>query len=127
VQSELGKGTTMAVTLPALDVTVQAEKPIKQKMEEGRNGRILVMDDEEPILDVVAIMLEKFGYTTECVRSGEEALAAYRMAMSSDRPFDGVIMDLTIRGGLGGKPSEGYLPRTRMFEQLFPAAIRTTP
>jgi hypothetical protein len=64
VQSELGKGTTMAVTLPALDVTVQAEKPIKQKMEEGRNGRILVMDDEEPILDVVAIMLEKFGYTT---------------------------------------------------------------
>lgn len=103
VESEIGNGTTMIVSLPALEEGIILPTPMKQKVDVGRHGRILVMDDEEPILDVVADMLDGFGYHVTCVKCGEEAIVSYREALSSGRPFDGMIMDLTIRGGMGGK------------------------
>lgn len=67
------------------------------------NGRILVMDDEEAILDLAAALLSHFGYRSEVARDGEEAIALYKEAAARHDPFAVVIMDLTVPGGLGGR------------------------
>ena len=61
------------------------------------------MDDEEMIRDVASKMLTKLGYEVECSRDGEETIAMYQRARNSNRPFNAVLMDLTIPGGMGGK------------------------
>jgi len=66
-------------------------------------GRILVMDDEEIIRDVLSSMLEFLGYEVEFSLDGQDALDKYREAMQGDKRFDAIIMDLTIPGGKGGK------------------------
>ena len=66
-------------------------------------GRILIMDDEELILDVVSSMLEYLGYDVELSKNGDEALEKYSTAMKDGKPFGAVIMDLTIPGCRGGK------------------------
>jgi CheY-like chemotaxis protein len=65
-------------------------------------GRILVMDDEEPIRRIFTLMLERFGFEAETVAHGQAALRAYRVAREAGKPFDAVILDLTIASGLGG-------------------------
>jgi two-component system cell cycle sensor histidine kinase/response regulator CckA len=65
-------------------------------------GKILLMDDEDIILNVTRELLRVIGYTVEVAKDGEEAIERYEKALQSDRPFDVVILDLTVRGGLGG-------------------------
>ncbi|MCF8057506.1 MAG: response regulator [Desulfocapsa sp.] len=67
------------------------------------HGRILVMDDEEMIRNISEIMLRHMGYQVEVCVDGEEAIELYTKAMKEDQPYDAVIMDLTIPGGMGGK------------------------
>ncbi|HQG31650.1 MAG TPA: response regulator [Deltaproteobacteria bacterium] len=66
-------------------------------------ARILVMDDEEIIQDVLSSMLDFLGYEAEVASDGEKAVAMYRSSLESQKPFDALIMDLTIHGGMGGK------------------------
>ena len=61
------------------------------------------MDDEETIHRVVGRTLKMLGYQVEGVHDGGEALRSYEAALETDAPFDIVIMDLTIPGGMGGK------------------------
>ena len=65
--------------------------------------RILIMDDEDLILDVVSSMLEYLGYEVELSRNGQEALEIYKTSLGTPNPIGAVIMDLTIPGGRGGK------------------------
>jgi len=65
--------------------------------------RILIMDDEDLILDVVNSMLEYLGYEVELSRNGQEALEIYKTSLGTPNPIGAVIMDLTIPGGRGGK------------------------
>ena len=67
------------------------------------NGRILIMDDEEIIQDVLSNMLDFLGYETEVAIDGAQAIEKYTQAAQSGTSFDIIIMDLTIPGGLGGK------------------------
>lgn len=101
VETEVGVGTTVLIWLPIsqeAEVTNrEPDKPIK-----GR-GRILVMDDDESILKVTNEVLEHLGYTIASSRNGSEAIMMYENALRAGMPFDTVIMDLTVRGGLGGK------------------------
>jgi CheY-like chemotaxis protein len=61
------------------------------------------MDDEEFIRKVGKRVLSELGFNTETAEDGEEALDMYTQALEKGDPFDMVIMDLTIPGGLGGK------------------------
>ena len=61
------------------------------------------MDDEKSIRKVTGRMLRSLGNEVEIAFDGEEAIELYKKAMKSDEPFDVVIMDLTIPGGMGGK------------------------
>lgn len=73
-----------------------------------QSGKILVMDDDDDVRTMIAGILKTRGFNTVTVRNGQEAVSAYREALS-DRPFNLVIMDLTIAGGEGGKETIGKL------------------
>ena len=72
---------------------------------EGINGtgKILVMDDEEPIRNLLKMILAELGYKTAFAATGEECLAEYAAAMAGGKKYDLILMDLSIAGGLGGK------------------------
>jgi PAS domain S-box-containing protein len=107
VFSRLTHGTTFAITLPAQEGGALQQAPSEPQMEafesaEG-GGRILLMDDEDAIREMAAAALSMFGYLPEVACDGEEMLELYRQAQEGGEPFDAVIMDLTVPGGMGGK------------------------
>ncbi|HEX2910603.1 MAG TPA: ATP-binding protein, partial [Chloroflexia bacterium] len=105
VESVVGKGTTFYLYLPASTrpdmVTVKQEAAIEPLIR-GK-GRILVMDDEASLRQLVARLLDKMGYQGEVVQNGQEAVEQYQMALQRGEPFDLVLLDMTIPGGMGGK------------------------
>ena len=106
VESQLGAGTTMHLYLPAADseaLEKAAGEPVQKRPRIFGEGKILVMDDEEMIRELAGEILWHLGYEVEFASNGDEALALYKNSMSSARPFDAVILDLTVRGGMGGK------------------------
>jgi CheY-like chemotaxis protein len=102
VDSRPGKGTTFYFFLPAVLAKADSTNHDKQETRQGM-GRVLVMDDEESIRDLSKELLQVCGYKVAVARHGMEALRIYKEAMKAGRPFDAVIMDLTIPGGMGGK------------------------
>jgi signal transduction histidine kinase/CheY-like chemotaxis protein len=102
VDSAVGAGTTFSVYLPASDGKAVSEAPAEEMFCSG-NGRVLVMDDEEMIREAAGEILEYAGYDVGFAKDGAEAIALYGKAKDSGRPFDAVIMDLTVPGGMGGK------------------------
>jgi CheY-like chemotaxis protein len=101
VESEMGIGSTFHIYLPASENEVCGEA-LRQEPAHGHK-RILVMDDEELIRQVVGEMLQVAGYEPEFAGDGSSAIARYKEANDSSQPFDAVILDLTIPGGIGGK------------------------
>jgi two-component system, cell cycle sensor histidine kinase and response regulator CckA len=61
------------------------------------------MDDEADIREAVDEILIFLGYEAHLAADGTEAIDMYLQAMAADRPFDLVVLDLTIPGGRGGK------------------------
>ena len=100
VEPGAGKGTTFHIYLPATEKGLKSSKQ-KAMLFKGK-GRLLVMDDEEIIRLVVGKMLEEIGYEADFAEDGEKAIEQYVDAMKSGNPFSAVIMDLTVRGGMGG-------------------------
>ncbi|MBP1928431.1 DNA-binding NtrC family response regulator [Methanolinea mesophila] len=66
-------------------------------------GRILVMDDEPGIREILRDILIHLGYQVETAADGESACRQYSEAFCRDERFDAVIIDLTINGGMGGE------------------------
>ncbi len=102
VKSEVGVGTTFYFYLPASFKFLGA-KDADEKPHAQSKGRILVMDDEELVRDLARELLQVLGYETALAKDGTETIAVYENTFRSGRPFDAVIMDLTIPGGMGGK------------------------
>jgi PAS domain S-box-containing protein len=100
VESVIGKGTTFAIYLPVSTETVIHKK--KKDITTGK-GRILVMDDEAMVLKVSGAMIESLGYETVFAENGAEAVAKYKEAIDRGKPFDMVILDLTVQDGMGGR------------------------
>jgi two-component system, cell cycle sensor histidine kinase and response regulator CckA len=108
VESETGVGTTFDIYLPASEHAVQPvpDAPITLN---SSTGRVLVMDDEAAIRELLSEMLTTLGYEVECTRHGAEAVAAYQRAQAANQPFAAVILDITVPGGLGGKEAIEHL------------------
>jgi signal transduction histidine kinase/CheY-like chemotaxis protein len=106
VGSQVGVGTTFCIYLPASQASLRSPLGDEDGNPGHRSkGKILVMDDEEIIRDLAAELLNQLGYEVSLVKDGASAIAVYQQARNSDQPFDAVIMDLTIPGGMGGKES----------------------
>jgi len=101
VESVPGEGSTFQVYLPATG-KARPVQPIEKKLVPGK-GRVLVMDDEEMVRDLAGAALAALGYETVLAGDGGEAVDLYEKALKAGKPFDVVIMDLTIPGGIGGK------------------------
>jgi len=113
VESEPGAGSTFYIYLPA-DGEGKIEKPEGKKAEPRETGgklpickgkgRILVMDDEKIVLEVIGEMLGYAGYRSEVSSNGQEAVKVYSQAIADGDPFAAVILDLTVPGeGWGGQ------------------------
>ncbi len=102
VASTPGTGTTFTVFLPraSRQIEVEARRPAALRF---GTGRVLLMDDDPKICDITGNMLASLDYTHDVAKHGEEALAFYRRYFNVNRPYDVVILDLTIVGGMGGE------------------------
>jgi PAS domain S-box-containing protein len=105
-------GTTFFIYLPASEkelFTVQgvAEEnslpTVSSYYQHGHGqGKILFMDDQPNIREMTMQMLDDLGYEVRVAREGGEAIKLYEEAQESGHPFDAVILDLTVPGGMGG-------------------------
>jgi nitrogen-specific signal transduction histidine kinase len=97
VESEVGKGSTFIVYLPAID---NATPIMTKKMK--KTFRILLMDDEELILENLVVILTILGFDVQTSVDSRQAISLYQQALAENRCYDLVILDLTIPGDLGG-------------------------
>ncbi|RLA04134.1 MAG: hypothetical protein DRQ47_03890 [Gammaproteobacteria bacterium] len=104
IESEPEKGACFTLYLPLLPTQPTTEIAIlNETPEEPQKNKILVMDDDLDILDLITALLEVKGFVATKAVDGVQMLKAYQLALENAEPFDAVIMDLTIPGGMGGK------------------------
>ncbi|MGB9595703.1 MAG: ATP-binding protein, partial [Candidatus Poribacteria bacterium] len=103
-ESKVGVETIFHIELPASDKAIEKPPEIKETQEPKiKPCKILVMDDDEMIREMLANMLQIKNHTVVTSSDGNEAIEIYKREWDSADPFDLVILDLTIQGGLGGK------------------------
>ena len=105
VESTAGKGSTFTLLLPSsgLPAPKPGEENAVRHEAATKAGRILLLDDEEMIRELVPRMLHDAGHTVMTAENGEAAIRLYEIGLREGKPFDIVIMDLTIPGGIGGR------------------------
>ncbi len=108
VESELSVGTTFYIYLLASSNTIAKKNDeVEYKLVDDKpvtgSGKILIMDDDLEIRDIGSQMLNYIGYEVKCAVDGAETIEMYKEARESGKPFDVVVMDLTIPGGMGGE------------------------
>ncbi|MCE0498858.1 MAG: PAS domain S-box protein [Methylacidiphilales bacterium] len=106
IESTMGVGTTVAVYVPAAHAPLasglaRSGTTALPKLSEKK--RILLMDDEQMILDIVSRMLTHLGYEVKTCTDGSQAIAAFAKAKANAQTFDVVLMDLIIPNGVGGQ------------------------
>ncbi len=100
-ESVEGVGTTFSAFFPASS-EAEAEPEPESTVGFAGNARILVLDDEPMVRDILSRMLAQFGCSVEAVADGQRAVDRYVEEWRKGTPFDLLIMDLTIPGGMGG-------------------------
>jgi two-component system, cell cycle sensor histidine kinase and response regulator CckA len=110
VESTVGAGTTFRIYLPASRKAV-ATAIVAVPNRPFRPGRILLMDDEEDVRQVLGATLRRMGHEVELAVDGQSAVCAYGSSKEFGRPFDAVILDLTVRAGMGGQETMEALLR----------------
>jgi len=102
VESEIGRGTTFHIRLPASHQRLPGAKAKKEVPAAGLRGRVLLMDDEESIRLLAAQLLKRMGFDVELAKDGAEAVRKFGEAHAAGKGFAAVVMDLTVPGGMGG-------------------------
>ncbi len=102
VGSTVGEGTTFSVFLPQADKPAEVQARRAATLRFG-TGRVLFMDDDEKICALTSTMLQSLDYKFDIANNGEEAIKFYQRYLNIGRPYDAVIMDITVVGGMGGE------------------------
>ena len=107
VKSKLGEGTTFTLWLPAVAATVAAKSDAvatvaAAKPPASRVPRVLLMDDEAAIRNLGGAIFKRMGLNHTAVADGTAVLREYAAARTHGQPYDVVMLDLTIPGGMGG-------------------------
>jgi PAS domain S-box-containing protein len=119
VESHPERGTTFHIYLAASEGPCH-EAEVSESQARPGSGRVLVMDDEPMILETAAEMLRFLGYEPVPAREGGEAVEMFQQAAEAGDPFSAVLMDLTVRGGMGGKEA---VRRIRELDPDVPALV----
>jgi len=102
LDSQVGVGTVFTVYLPQAGKAVEVQARKAASLRFG-TGRVLFMDDDPRISALTATMLQSLDYHCDLAKDGAEAVALYKRYLNIGRPYDVVIMDLTVVGGMGGE------------------------
>lgn len=102
VASSPGQGTTFLVFLPEGDGGAVASRVGANAESRRGTGRILVMDEQVVIQALLQRTLERNGYSVVVVSNGEQAILESDRARGAGVPFDGLILDVTVKGAMGG-------------------------
>ncbi|MBD3240968.1 MAG: PAS domain S-box protein [Chitinivibrionales bacterium] len=105
VESAPGQGAVFYVYLPAAPAQdLDFEREVEDIADSSvARRRVLFMDDEDYIRRTAAKLLEHIGYETITAARGEEVLDLYRESLDESRPFDVVVLDLSVSGGKGAR------------------------
>lgn len=120
VRSKLGVGTEFRIYLPSDGSLVRDMRGEEQiggvttspdvAMARSR-CKVLVVDDQQPVLDVACLILGKLGYEVAGVSSGQQAVDEVRRRVGTGRQFEVVLMDMTLPGGMSGNEAVGEILR----------------
>src|SRR5690606_31464913 len=94
-------GASFVLYLPAHPHAIAESAPLESG-DYAIGGHILVMDDEPRLLELLADCLVAIQCRVETAANGDQAIAMYQDALERNDPFDAVVLDLTVRGGMGG-------------------------
>ncbi|MBA7534820.1 Sensor kinase CckA [subsurface metagenome] len=103
VESYPGLGSTFHIYIPASPEKAGEKKEKEEEKPLAGTGKILVMDDEEMIRRFAGKCLKHIGYGVTLAKEGAGAVKLYKDARDAGKPFDIVILDLTVPGGMGGE------------------------
>ncbi len=118
VESEQGKGAAFTFYLP---VSTKQPRQYQTEAKSGQfNANVLIMDDDEIIRETLRRMLQFNGCQVEAASNGTEAVGRYKKAKESGHPFDLVIFDLTVPGGMGGR---GALKELKVYDPGIKAIV----
>ncbi|HTD86217.1 MAG TPA: CHASE sensor domain-containing protein [Candidatus Binatia bacterium] len=94
IDSSYGKGTTMRLVFPVRDLPSASPQKPERPPKPLPAMRILCVDDEPLLREMMKQILESGGHTVELADGGESGLATFRAARQKNEPFDVVITDL---------------------------------
>lgn len=109
VDSTPGAGSSFCVYLPASNGT---SKTVEEKRETTATPlacKVLLMDDDRAVAGLLGAMLEKLGCCPTVTHDGRETVSEYNKARQDGEPYDAVILDVIVPGGMGGKETAGQL------------------
>jgi two-component system, cell cycle sensor histidine kinase and response regulator CckA len=119
-----GQGTTFTAWLPATDTPLTnatiPDVDLANPFDHAKTARVLLMDDDASIRQVGGMLLSHMGLEATVVSEGAEAVHRFREARDSGRPFDLLILDLTIPGGMGGRET---IESIRQMDPRVPAIV----
>ncbi|MBL8029498.1 MAG: response regulator, partial [Fibrobacteres bacterium] len=102
VESIPDGGTTFTLFLPAEDRQIVQTIHAVDGKSVSDIRRILVLDDESYVLDMISMFLKDLEIEHTLCQKSEEAIELFSKAFENDHPFDAVLLDMTIKGGMGG-------------------------
>ena len=113
VESKIGLGTSFFIYLPithlSKNMVFKEVEKIYYLYSKDKAKKVLFMDDGESLRKTVKNILGEAGYEVVCASNGNEIISMFEKALESNKPFDAVIMDLTVPGGMGGKTTMSVL------------------
>jgi len=122
VESEPGNGSTFHIYLPSISNTVMSHTIKSEIKNLETSGRFLIMDDEEAIRETTSEMLESLGYSAVCKENGRDTIDFYVAETKENHGFAGIIMDLTIPYGMGGKATVSEIRKLNTEIPIFVAS-----
>jgi signal transduction histidine kinase/CheY-like chemotaxis protein len=101
--SESGLGSIFTLYLPVSTRRADSMQESETEPDDLCGTGVLVMDDDDAVREATAAMLTGLGCAVTVASDGEETLRRYVEARANGRPFDALIVDLTVPGGMGGE------------------------
>jgi nitrogen-specific signal transduction histidine kinase/CheY-like chemotaxis protein len=127
VESEPGQGTVLTVYMPGIEPKGRRNMAVQSDLEMDNlagvfvpRGKILIMDDDDLILRMISRILQRWGYAVDVAKDGNEAVKKYQSARKAGEPFDMVILDLIIPGGMG---AEYTMQKLRQWDPTVKAVV----